>query len=139
MDIPTQFREKLVKEIRFIVEKIRTEADPRTKIYYFSGVYGEMYRLLNMRLDRQLLFAHNVLNFAYQTMKSRADVVIIGRDTLIDFPDGFFETLAAYLDRLANSIEKNENLYPILQDIACLTYITTGNGYYLFQKGILKF
>ena len=138
MEIPNGLKEKLVNEIEFVVEKIRTENDIRTKIYYFSGVYGEMLRMLNISFDPQLLFAHNVLNNSYQTMRIRADTVILGRDTTIDFPDGFFDRLCTLLEELANNIKNNQNLYQTLQNIACLSYITTGNGYYLFQKGIIK-
>lgn len=138
MEIPTDLRERLVKEIKFVAEKIRTEKDPRTKVYYFSGIYGEMLRLVNIHFDKELLFAHNVLNYAYQTMKTRADIVVMGRDSLVDFPDEFFDRLSEYLDRLASCIENNEELYRILQEFSCLAYITTGNGYYLFQKGILR-
>jgi len=138
MEIPTDLRERLVKEIKFVAEKIRTEKDPRTKVYYFSGIYGEMLRLVNIHFDKELLFAHNVLNYVYQTMKTRVDIVVMGRDSLVDFPDGFFDRLSEYLDRLASCIENNEELYRILQEFSCLAYITTGNGYYLFQKGILR-
>ena len=138
MEIPRNLREKLVREIRFVVEKIRTEPDLRTKIYYFSGVYAEMLRILNINFDPQLLFAHNLMNNSYQTMRVRADTVVLGRDTTIDFPDGFFDRLCSLLEELANNIANNQNLYQTLQNISCLSYITTGNGYYLFQKGILR-
>ena len=137
MDIPRDLRKKLVEEIRFVVQKIGTEKDPRTKLYYFSAIYGEMFRLLNIHFDRELVLAHGVLNHAYQAMKTRADIIVMGRDTIIDFPDRFFDALTEHLDQLANHIENNEDIYSTLQDITCLAYITTGNGYYLFQKGIL--
>jgi len=139
MELPSDLRSKLVREIRFVVERMRTETEPRTKIYYLSAVHGEMFRIFNLNFDRQLLFAHNVLNYTYQTMKARADAIVLGRDTLIDFPDGFFDRLCDYLERLASMIEENQNVYPILQDISCLAYITTGNGYYLYQKETLRF
>jgi len=138
MKIPTNLREKLVDEIRFIVGKIRTEPDIRKKVYYFSAVYAQMLRILNISFDPQLLFAHNVMSNSYQTMRVRADTIVLGRDTTINFPDRFFERLCSLLEDLANVIEKNQDIHLILQDISCLSYITTGNGYYLFQKEILK-
>lgn len=138
MRIQKNLRERLVHEIRFVVEKIRTEGDIRPKIYYFSGIYGEMLRILNINFDPQLLFAHNVINNSYQTMRVRADTIVLGGDTTINFPDGFFEQLCSLLEDLAFCIERDQDLYRILQDISCLSYITTGNGYYLFQKEILK-
>jgi len=138
VEIPSELRTRLVNEIRFVADRIRIEKDPRTKLYYYSGIYGEMLRIFNFHFDPQLLFCHNVLNYTYQGMKSRADIIVMGKDTLIDFPDGFFDKLCEYLERLASDIETNHDLYPTLQAISCLAYITTGNGYYLFQKGILR-
>jgi len=138
MEIPKELRERLVKEIKFIAEKMRAESDPRVKMFYFSGVYGEMLRLANIHFDKQLLFAHNVLNYAYQTMKGRVDIVVMGRDRLIDLPDALFDRLCERLEQLASCIEKDEELYQTLQEISLLAYIATGNGYYLFQKGVVK-
>jgi len=138
MDLSADLRERLVNEIRFVVGKIRTQSDLRKKIYYFSGVYGEMFRLFNISYDPQLLFAHNILSNAYQPMRALADTIELGRDTTIVFPDDFFDSLCALLENLANQIANNQDTYTTLQAISCLSYINTGNGYYLFLKGILK-
>jgi len=126
-----------VREISFVVDRVRTERDLRTRVYYYSGIYGEMLRILNISFDPQLLFAHNVMNNSYQLLRARSDTVVLGRDTTIDFPDGFFDRLCSLLEELADNIENNRDLYQTLQNISCLSYISTGNGYYLFQKGIL--
>jgi len=138
MNIPENLKERLVGEIRFVVDRIRAERDPRTKVYYYSGVYGEMARVFNISFEPQLLFAHSIMNNSYQLMRARSDAVVLGRDTTIDFPDGFFDKLCSLLEELADNIDKNQDLCQTLQDISCLSYITTGNGYYLFQKGILR-
>lgn len=138
MNLPADLRERLVNEIRFIAERINTQPDLRKKVYYFSGVYGEMFRLLNMSCDPQLLFAHNILSSAYQSMRALSDAIELGRDTTIVFPDNFFERLCALLEELANQIANNQDTYNTLQGISCLSYINTGNGYYLFLKGILR-
>lgn len=138
MQIPEDLRKKLVSEIRFVVGKIRTEQDLRTRTYYLSGIHGEMLRLVNINFDPHLLFAHNVLNAAFTTIRGRADAIVLGRDIVINFPPGFFDKLSSLLDGLATSIELDKELYKILQDISNLAYIGTGNGYYLFQKGIIK-
>jgi len=77
------------------------------------------------------------MNNSYQLLRARSDTVVLGRDTTIDFPDGFFDRLCSLLEELADNIENNRDLYQTLQNISCLSYISTGNGYYLFQKGIL--
>ena len=71
-------------------------------------------------------------------MRTRSDIIILGKDTVIDFPEGFFEKLSECLEELAKNIENNQDTYAVLQKISLLAYISTGNGYYLYQKGILK-
>lgn len=137
MNLPTDLRERLVNEIGFVVNRIRTQPDLRKKVYYFSGVYGEMVRLLNINYDPQLLFAHNVLSSAYQSMRALSDTIELGRDTTIVFPDNFFDRLCTLLEELANQIRDDQDMYNTLQAISCMSYINTGNGYYLFLKGIL--
>ena len=38
--------------------------------------------------------------------------------------------------KLEKNIEKDEDTYLVLEKISNLTYLTTGNGYYLTQRGI---
>lgn len=138
MKIPKNFREELVKEINFVAERMRKEPDPRKKLYYYSGVYGLVNRTFNINFDPELLFMHLILNSTYGIMKSRVDAIILGRDTLIEVPDNLFDRLSDALEELAENVEKNEETYLTLQKIANLAYVTTGNGFYLYQKGILK-
>lgn len=138
MEIPGDFRKRFVDEIRFDVKKMREERDPRKKIYFFSGIHGEAQRIFNISFDPQLLFIHFVLNYAYQLLNGRVNTIVLGRDTLIEIPDGLFLKLCDYLEELAKNIENDEDTHLTLQKIASLAYISTGNGYYLYQKGILK-
>lgn len=122
----------------FVVEKIRTEPDIRKKVYYYSGIHSEMSRIINQNFDRQLLFAHNVLNNSYQWLRARTDAIILARDSTIDIPGDLFGRLCSVLIALGTNISNDTDLYKPLEDISCMTYITTGNGFYLFKKGILN-
>jgi len=53
-------------------------------------------------------------------------------------PEGLFNFLAQSLQDLADVIAKDGDVTPHLKKIAIAAYATTGNGYYLYQKGILK-
>ena len=138
MNLPNDLRQRLVSEIRFVVEKIRTEPDLRKKVYYFSGVYGEMFRLFNISYDPQLLFAHNIMTNSYQQMRALSDTIVLGRDMNVVFPDDFFDRLCTLLEELASQIANDQDTYRTLETISCLSYINTGNGYYLSLKGILR-
>jgi len=137
LNISNELREKLVNEIMFVVEKIRTEPDIRKKVYYYSAIYGEMSRVINLSFDRQLLFAHNVLNNSYQLLRARTDSLVLARDSTVDIPGNLFDRICTVLTDLGERIARDQDLYKPLEDISCMTYITTGNGFYLFQKGIL--
>ena len=107
------------------------------KMFYFSSTYGVLSRIFNLECDPQLIFAHFILNNAYGNIKARIDSIKSG-DQLVMFPEDYFEKLTEYVQRLANQIEKNDDLGDTLQKITVLTFLTTGNGYYLFKKGMLK-
>ena len=62
----------------------------------------------------------------------------MGKDTLIDLPDDLFDKLCDSLEELAEKIEKDEDTYSVLQKLSVFAYVTTGNGYYLYRKGILR-
>jgi hypothetical protein len=49
------------------------------------------------------------------------------------------DSLSSLLLELKNRIEKNEDFLDILKDFVILSYITTGNGYYLYKKGEITF
>ncbi len=138
MKISRRFREELVQEIQFVVKKIREEQELRRKVFYYSGVYGLVSRIFNLNFDPELVFMHLVLNATYGALKDRANNIVLGRDTLIEFPDDLFDKLCDALETLAEEIENDAKTYHTLQKIANLAYVTTGNGYYLYQKGILK-
>jgi DNA replication initiation complex subunit (GINS family) len=61
-----------------------------------------------------------------------------GDEKVIQIPDDFFDKLASLTEELAIAIDGDNDVYEILQKIAIRSYSLTGNGYYLYQKGIIK-
>ena len=138
MDIPENLRKELVEEINFVILKIKEEVDLRKRLYFFSGVYSLVNRIFNLSFDPQLVFIHLVLNASYTTINNRINAIVMGKDTLIEIPDNLFDKLYDVLEELTQKIRDDEDTYLVLQKFASLAYVTTGNGYYLYQKGILK-
>ena len=64
---------------------------------------------------------------------------IAGGDTSVPFPEDFFENLYRLLGLLQDKIVKGEETHTVLEKIANLTYLLSGNGYYLTQKGVKVF
>jgi len=55
-------------------------------------------------------------------------------------PKNYFDILENTLKDLIISIDKNEDhlIYKTLEKLSVIGYITTGNGNYLYKKGLVK-
>lgn len=138
MQISTDFRKILVDELQLVAQKVREEKDIRRKIFFFSGAYGVVFRLLNFTFNPELVLIHGVLNMTYSTAGALQTRIERGEESIIQIPDAFFDKLANLTEELATAIEEDKNICGILQEIATLSYTLTGNGYYLYLKGIIK-
>jgi hypothetical protein len=127
----------LVKEIRTVVDYMSKVNTPREKMYFFSAVFGIANRIMNQEFDPELGFIHHVTNSAYNTINTTLLLVAQGQ-SVPTFPPPVFDKLEEALKDLATYIEEGKRTYPVLERISNLAYSTSGNGYYLFLKGLLK-
>ncbi|MCJ7579197.1 MAG: hypothetical protein MUP98_01525 [Candidatus Aminicenantes bacterium] len=134
MKLSKQNKELLVKEIKFVLEKMHKEEDSKSKLYYFSAIFGLMHRIYNLEYSSDLVFAHFVLS----SIHSQINAGIQNPDKTIKIPVELFQKLEENTGKLLNAIEKDENLYEVLKKYSVLGYVTNGNGYYLYQRGKLK-
>lgn len=138
MKLPKTFKKILVEEIQLVREKIKQEKDPRKKAYYYSGIYSHITRLYNLEWHPHLQFMYLVLNVSYNSMMSRLSSLASG-DPSIPLPDNLFDELDKLLEKMQENIKNDEDTYFVLEKIANLTYLLSGNGYYLSQKGVKVF
>ncbi len=117
-----------------VIEKMKSEENPKSKLYYFSATYGIMSRIFNEEFIPDLVFAHLVLNATHGNIISRLD----NPEKTIKVPENIFDKLITAAEDLYEAIEKDDSLYEPLKKFSLLTFITTGNGYYLYQKGLLR-
>jgi len=134
MKINADTRKKLIEELKFIINKMEKEKEYKQKIYYFSGIYGAISRIFNLEYDPELVFAHIILNYTHNNIKLR----LAQEEKIIEIPNELFDKLVATTKEFLNKIEKNESLCDALQKFAIIAYSTTGNGYYLYQRGLLR-
>lgn len=134
MKIKEDIKKILIDDITFIIDKMEKEKEADKKIYYFSGIYGAIYRIFNIEYDPELIFAHLILSSTYSNIKARLDE----RGKVIKLPSELFDKLISITKEFLKKIEKNENICDVLQKYAAIAYLATGNGYYLYQKGLLK-
>ena len=138
MNLSEKSRAELTNEIQFCRKKMLDEANPRMKLFYYSGIYSVLQRIFNSEYDPHLQLIHFVLNTTYTTINSRLEAVLSGSST-IPIEKDFFDNLAHLLGILENRIQENKETYDVLEKIVNLSYLTTGNGYYLSQKGVPVF
>lgn len=138
MNITDNFRKTIVSEFRYVAEKMREEKQSAQKLYFFSAAYGVVFRIINLEFDPTLVFIHNVLQHTHVTINSMALRIEGKEERVIQIPEKVFESLVEALEELSNKIEIDTDVSPTLQRISNIAYVTTGNGYYLYQKGIPK-
>ncbi len=134
MKLSTANKKKLIEEIEFALNSMKVAEDPETKLYYFSAVYGVMPRIFNIEYDPNLVFIHFVVNATYNNINSR----LKNPEKVVKIPDDLFEKLENTTNELLNTLKQNKNLYEVLKKFILLAYVTSGNGYYLYQRGLLK-
>ena len=100
-------------------------------------LYGEAVRVLNWHWDRELALIWLVTQQTQQQATARLQSQRQG-EPVAHLSNEYFDELTDAVIALTNYIETNgsENeLLEVLGKFSELTYITTGNGYYLVQKG----
>lgn len=137
MNLSKGMQKRFADEIDFVVGQMRRSNDAMTKIYFFSAVHGMAQRIINMEFDPELAFIHNILSASFTTINGRLAIISQGQERGIGIPDNLFDRLEKALEEMANNVRRGENTYPVLERISNLAYSTTGNGYYLYLKGLL--
>lgn len=138
MNLSKHMQKVFTDEIRFVMQRMQQSKDPATKLYFFSAVYGMAFRILNIEFDPELAFIHHVLNAAYGTINHRLTMLSQGQERSVGIPEKLLDRLEEALEEMVAKIEQGEETHPVLQTISNLAYSTTGNGYYLYLKGMLS-
>jgi len=134
MKLSKEIKKTLINEIEFAIEKMRSSKDPNLIMYYFSAVSGVLHRIFNIEYDSDLVFAHFIVNGTYQQINARLQA----KDKIIQIPENLFERLIETTKNFLEAINGNKDLNEVLKEFTLLGYVTIGNGYYLYQKGLLK-
>ena len=136
MNLSSEMQKVFTDEVRTALNHMRNANTPQEKLFFLSAVHGSAFRIMNIQFDAELAFIHNVINAAYGMMQSNLTSIRQGQG-VNTFPKDVFDKLEDALEELVVKIEKGEKTYPVLEKISNLAYSTTGNGYYLYLKGML--
>ena len=137
MDISDNLRDIITKEINYVVNQMEKCSSGEEILYYFSGIYSVIQRLFNLEYSSDLIYMHSILLETYNAFRQRFEAIKAGQ-TLIPLSEEQFKKLITITKKLAKNIEKKGDINNVLKEFAVLAYTTTGNGYYLVRKGLLK-
>jgi hypothetical protein len=139
-----EYRTRLAKEYRYAVIKMQEAKDPAKKLFYFSVLFGEAQRVLNWEWDTDLALiytitqhAHTQINSPMIAMPQLGQTLPIDWTIVYDRLTQFASELTTYFEKAENEGTKEE-LYGILGHFAEIAYAVSGNGSYLYEKGIIK-
>jgi hypothetical protein len=136
MNISSNFRKIIVKEIDYVIDKMNKSETPEEKAYYFSGIHGMIQRIFNLEYDEDLVYTHIILRDTHNAFVSRLHAIKTGQQEIPIYTE-HFDKLVILVKELGEKIQTNEDINDTLKKFIILSYTTTGNGYYLFQKGLL--
>jgi len=138
MNISMEMQKKYTDEIRFVLGQMKRVNTHEEKLYYFSAVFGIAQRIVNFEYDPGLMFDFQVLQLVHNMLNARVSAIKARQDGSVSLPEGLFDSLEKALEELVDSIDGGKDSYSALQKMINLAYITTGNGYYMYLKGMIK-
>lgn len=137
MNLSKHMQRVLTDEIKAATTYMKKAETPEEKLFFLSAVYGAAFRIMNIEFDSELAFIHNVVSAAYGMMMQNLALIRQGQ-SVNTFPGDVFQKLEDALGQLAEKVEKKESTYSVLESISNLAYSTTGNGYYLYLRGMIS-
>jgi hypothetical protein len=138
MDISAEMRKLILDEFEYVVKKMGEVDDPFQKLFYFSATFGIVQRVYNIEYNSELVFAHFILNETHKGFTARLHAIRDAHDTTVAITTEHLERLSNLIKELADKIRENKDHVDTLKKLIILTYSTTGNGFYLYNKGVLK-
>ena len=132
-----EYKEMIIKELEFVLQKMNESNSGDDKIYYFSAVQGMLHRVMNLEYTDDLLFSFFVTNETHKSFQQRILALKQG-ETVVKITERQLARLIEITKELLEAVRKDDNLDVVLKQYVILSYTTTGNGYYLMEKGMLK-
>ena len=137
MNVTDKNENLIVEEIKFVLKKMDEDPALDQKLYYFSGIQAIFQRIFNIEYHPDLVHVFSILQGTYNAFMQRKAAIDRG-DRTVPLMNEQMIALYNYTGELLLKIEQDEVLDEVLKKFLILSYSTTGNGYYLFQKGLLK-
>jgi len=137
MKINKIFKTAIVNEIKYVQKKMKENSSLEKKLFYYSAIPAQFLRVLNLEYDSDILYLHHVVNHTHGSFQQRLAAIKAG-DINIEVSERQIEQLESLLDDVVCVIEQKKKIDDVLKAFIELAYSTSGNGFYLMEKGSLK-
>lgn len=137
MQLPDDLRTRLASQYEYAATHMRDAEDPRQKLWFYTVFYGESTRVMNMHWDAQLALIHGITQLTFGVIDQRITALAKGQEPNISLPANFMDALTDAADDLTAYVRDNgsdEELLRILSRLYELSYVSTGNGFYLYSS-----
>ena len=138
MEIKDSYKKILIDEINFAVKRMDSAERAPEKLYYFSAIFGVFHRIYNLDYNSDLVYAHFILRATHDAFLNRLKAIEQVKDHTILLSNKQFDKLSTLSKELARKINVAEDMDETLKKFTILLFSTTGNGYYLMQRGCYK-
>ena len=140
MHLSPELNKRLKDEMRLAVDKMVETENPNQMLYYFSVFFGEATRVLNWQWDEDLVLIWTIGQNVHGALNQRLQAITQG-ERVITITKPYFDALKRQAITLVEWVEKEGNkteLCDIMAGLAKIIYATTGNGFYLLDKGFIS-
>jgi hypothetical protein len=144
MKLQKELRQRLAKEYRFAATRMQQEKQPARRLFYFSVFFSEAQRTLNLEWDRDLALVQLIAQHVHAQMTALTQTPLllaslpIDQARLLEQLSKTASDMAAYFEKREDGDNKEE-LFQVLGSLAEVGYVASGNGSYLYEKGVIKF
>lgn len=136
MKLSEKTKELINKDFDLAIKKMESSDTPEEMLFFFTAIHAVINRAFNIEFSEDLLFVHFILDGAHRTILDRIQHMKNGIH-VVKFHDDFGPQLLAISKELRKNFYSKNKRNEALNKIVLLAYSTTGNGYFLLQKGDL--
>ena len=138
MNITENNKKLILDEFEYVLERIVGTESMEEKLYLLSALHGVVNRVMNIEFDSDLIFLHHVLFTTHTAFTGRYDAIKNKKAFPLHITKEIFDKLFLFIGKLYDCLKNNTEIDEILKGLIVLAYTTTGNGYYLYQKGLIR-
>lgn len=136
MKLSKEYKTKIEQEFDFVVKKMMASENPDQMMYYLSGIYGLLHRILNFEYSDELLFAYINIERSCKDIVNQLSGLRHG-SPVPTFHENFGPKLIEVIKELGDTFFNSKGRVESLKKLIVLAFTCTGNGYYLTEKSAI--